>query len=67
MTLSEDRTDEQQAEYLQAFHAMRRQSKDAQRLVTELSGRYPDDQLFAFHADRLAAGEDGVVIRLEDE
>jgi Adenylate and Guanylate cyclase catalytic domain len=50
--------------YLDAFASLTNHDTRSRALFGELRARYPDDPLVRLHADRLANGECGVVLRM---
>lgn len=58
------RSRDQIAKYLEAFSLMREQDVRALALFEDLEKRDPEDALIRLHAQRLANGEHGVVLRL---
>jgi adenylate cyclase len=50
--------------YLDAFALLAKHDTRSRELFGELRTRYPDDPLVRLHADRLANGESGVVLRM---
>lgn len=55
------------ADYAQAYAAMQSQAPSAASLFATLAQRYPHDPLVALHAARLARGEVGVRMVLQDK
>ena len=52
------------AAYLQAFELLQKNDPKSAAAFDALVTHYPNDQLAAFHAKRLASGEQGVTITL---
>lgn len=51
--------------YLEAYELMRENSDSARGALEALAAAHPDDPIVAFHAGRLAKGENGIVIKFE--
>jgi hypothetical protein len=54
-------------EYLEAFVALEQEDPAATELFTALHRKFPNDALIAFHQRRLARGESGSRIVLEEK
>ncbi len=55
------------AEYSEAFELLQSKSPEARAAFSDLADKYPEDGLIAFHAKRLAAGERGSLVVMEEK
>lgn len=53
--------------YMDAYETLTSAPNHAARRFAELAAAHPDDGLIAFHAERTAAGETGVVVTLKEK
>jgi hypothetical protein len=52
-------------DYLAAYALLEHNDESARRAFAELRKRWPQDPLIRLHAERLAAGEEGIVITIK--
>ncbi len=67
VTLSEDLSEFEQTEYIEAFNALLQQRSGARRQLDALARKHPDDALLRFHRTHLMRGGSAAEIRLEEK
>ena len=67
VTISEDLSELEQIEYVDAFNALLQHRTGARKQIDALAARHPDDALLGFHRSHLMRGGSANEIRLEEK
>ena len=67
VTISEDLSELEQTEYMEAFDALLQHRIGARKQLDALARKHPDDALLKFHQTHLMRGGSAAEIRLEEK